>query len=112
MVKLGAWGQLGVMTAAAMLEVGGDILIRKGLRGSGLAVVVLGFLVLGSYGVIVNLLEIDFTRLLGAYMGVFALLSVSAGRVFFRDVVSNTTWSGLLLVVFGSLVIQFGNRAS
>lgn len=110
MVKLGPWGQFGIMSVAAAFEVGGDILIRKGLRGSGLAVVVLGFLVLGSYGVIVNLLELDFSRLLGAYVGLFALVSLAAGRLLFRDQVSNPTWLGLALVVLGSLVIQFGNR--
>lgn len=111
MVKLGPWGQVGVMSLAAAFEVTGDILIRKGLRGSGAAVAVLGFFVLGSYGIIVNLLDLDFTRLLGAYLGIFALVSVSAGRVLFRDHVSNTTWFGLAMVTLGSLVIQFGNKA-
>jgi drug/metabolite transporter superfamily protein YnfA len=110
MLKIGPWGQLGVMTCAAAFEVGGDILIRKGLRGSGIALIALGFVVLGSYGILVNLLELDFSRLLGAYIGIFALISVSAGRLLFRDQVSNATWLGLGLVIIGSLIIQFGNH--
>jgi small multidrug resistance family-3 protein len=98
------------MTCAAAFEVGGDILIRKGLRGSGIALIALGFVVLGSYGVLVNLLELDFSRLLGAYIGIFALISVSAGRLLFRDQVSSATWLGLGLVIVGSLIIQFGNH--
>src|ERR1700690_1459389 len=106
MLKIGPWGQLGVMTCAAAFEVGGDILIRKGLRGSGIALIALGFVVLGSYGILVNLLELDFSRLLGAYIGIFALISLSAGRLLFRDQVSHATWLGLGLVIIGSLIIQ------
>ena len=62
MIKLGSTGQLAVLIAAAALEVGGDALIRKGMRGGGLALIVLGFVVLGSYGVVVNVLELDFSR--------------------------------------------------
>ena len=98
------------MTAAAVLEVGGDALIRKGLRGSGVALIVLGFVVLGSYGVVVNLLDLDFSRLLGAYVGIFAVVSVLAGRLVFRDAVSATTWWGLGVVLVGSLIIHLGNH--
>jgi drug/metabolite transporter superfamily protein YnfA len=47
--------------------------------------VVLGFAILGSYGVVVNLLKIDFSRLLGAYVGVFAIVSVVVGRAVFEE---------------------------
>jgi drug/metabolite transporter superfamily protein YnfA len=97
-----------VLVAAAALEVAGDALIRKGLRGSGVALIVVGFAVLGSYGVVVNLLEIDFSRLLGAYVGVFALVSVLAGRFLFRDAVPATTWLGLAVILGGSLIIHLG----
>jgi drug/metabolite transporter superfamily protein YnfA len=97
-----------LFVAAAALEVAGDALIRKGLRGSGVALIVVGFAVLGSYGVVVNLLEIDFSRLLGAYVGVFALVSVLAGRFLFRDAVPATTWLGLAVILGGSLIIHLG----
>jgi small multidrug resistance family-3 protein len=97
-----------VMAAAAVLEVGGDALIRKGMRGGGLALIVIGFVVLGSYGVVVNLLDLDFSRLLGAYVGIFALVSVAAGRLVFGDRVPPSTWIGLGIVLFGSLVIHVG----
>src|SRR5262245_28951096 len=87
--------QLVVLLVAAVLEVGGDALIRRGLRTSGAIVVVLGFLVLGSYGVLINLLNLDFSRLLGVYVGVFALLSVAAGRFVFAERISPATWLGL-----------------
>jgi hypothetical protein len=40
---------------AALLEFWGDALIRKGIQGWGLAFVLLGFLLLGTYGIVVNL---------------------------------------------------------
>jgi drug/metabolite transporter superfamily protein YnfA len=100
-----------VMLAAAAFEVGGDVLIRKGLRGSGAVVVVLGFFVLGTYGIVVNLLDIDFSKLLGAYVGLFAVVSVCAGRVLFKDAVPPSTWVGLAVILVGSLIIHVGSLA-
>ena len=99
-----------VLVAAATLEVGGDALCRRGLKGGDVLLVVLGFLVLGSYGVVVNLLRMDFSRVLGAYVGVFAFISVICGRVVFGDRVPTATWVGLSVVLAGSLIIQFGSR--
>jgi len=100
-----------IMIAAATLEVGGDALCRRGLRGGGLALVMLGFVVLGSYGIVVNLINMDFGRLLGTYVGIFACISVLAGRWVFGDRVPVSTWVGLGVVLAGSLIIQFGARA-
>ncbi len=97
-----------VLLVAAILEVAGDAVIRKGLRGSGAVLIAVGFVVLGSYGVVVNLLNLDFSRLLGAYVGVFAVVSVAFGRLAFGDRVPPSTWLGLAIVLAGSLVIQFG----
>ncbi len=97
-----------VLFVAAVLEVGGDAIIRKGLRGSGLALVALGFVVVGGYGVVVNLLRLDFSRLLGAYVGVFALVSVLVGKTVFGERVASSTWTGLAVVLAGSLIIQLG----
>ena len=104
-MAVGAWL---VFIAAAILEVGGDALIRKGLRGSGLALIVAGFVVLGCYGLVVNIVRWDFSRLLGVYVAVFAVISVFAGRVFFRENVPVSTWIGLAVIVAGGLIIQFG----
>jgi drug/metabolite transporter superfamily protein YnfA len=107
----GALGAAVVFVAAAVLEVAGDAVIRRGLRGSGALTVVLGFAILGSYGVVVNLLKIDFSRLLGAYVGAFAVVSVVAGRAVFEERVPPSTWVGLLVVVAGSAIIHLGGVA-
>ena len=109
-LSLGRTLQILVLIVAAVLEVGGDALIRRGLRASGVVFVVLGFLVLGSYGVVVNLLDLDFSRLLGVYVGVFALASVLFGRFVFGDRIANATWFGLAVVLAGSAIIHLGRR--
>jgi drug/metabolite transporter superfamily protein YnfA len=100
-----------VMLLAAGFEVAGDALIRKGLRGAGPALVVVGFVVLGAYGVIVNRLDLDFSRLLGAYVGFFAIVSVGVGRYLFKDVIPLSTWVGLGVILLGSLIIHLGSIA-
>jgi small multidrug resistance family-3 protein len=97
-----------VFLGAAVLEVLGDALIRRGLRGSGVALIAVGFAVLGTYGVVVNLLDVDFSRLLGAYVGVFAVVSVLIGRLAFGDRVPPSTWVGLAVILGGSFIIHFG----
>jgi len=97
-----------VLLAAAVLEVGGDAIVRKGLRGSGIMFIAIGVIVLGSYGIVVNLVPWDFSKLLGVYVAVFAVVSVLFGRFVFRDVVPVSTWAGVAIIVIGGLVVQFG----
>ncbi|HEX7552846.1 MAG TPA: hypothetical protein VF378_04790, partial [Geothrix sp.] len=65
-----------IFLAAALLEVGGDAIVRKGMRGGGPAFLALGCLILGAYGVVVNLVPWDFSRLLVVYVAIFAVVSV------------------------------------
>ncbi len=97
-----------IFVAAAVLEVGGDAVIRKGLRGGIIWFIVAGFLMLGSYGVVVNTVRWDFSRLLGVYVAVFAVVSILAGRFVFRETIPLTTWLGLAIIVAGGAVIQSG----
>ena len=99
-----------VFVAAAVLEVGGDASIRKGLRGGGWLPIAAGCLMLGAYGLVVNLVKWDFSRLLGVYVAVFAVVSVLFGRFLFHESVPNSTWIGLGVIVIGGAVIQFGSH--
>ena len=108
LVGAGKLGALVVFVGAAVLEVLGDALIRKGMRGSGVAMVAIGMAVLGAYGVVVNLLDLDFSRLLGAYVGIFAVVSVIIGRWVFKDQIPVSTWIGLAIILAGSMVIHLG----
>jgi drug/metabolite transporter superfamily protein YnfA len=97
-----------IFIAAAILEVGGDAVIRKGLRGGVIWYILFGFLMLGFYGVVVNTVKWDFSRLLGVYVAVFAVVSVLAGRFLFKEAIPVTTWVGLAIIVVGGAVIQTG----
>jgi small multidrug resistance family-3 protein len=98
-----------IFIAAALLEVAGDALIRRGLRGGGLLFILAGFVVLGSYGLIVNTVKWDFSRLLGVYVAFFALVSILCGRFLFHETIPSSTWIGLAIIIAGGLVIQFGH---
>jgi drug/metabolite transporter superfamily protein YnfA len=97
-----------IFVAAALLEVGGDAVMRKGLRGSSILLIAAGFLVLGGYGLVVNLVKWDFGRLLGVYVAVFAIVSILFGHFIFRENTPLSTWVGLVVIVCGGLIIQFG----
>ena len=99
-----------IFIGAAILEVGGDAIVRKGLRGNNLIFILAGCAVLGSYGIIVNTVKWDFSKLLGVYVAIFALISILFGRFVFKENIPNTTWLGLIIIICGGLLIQFGNR--
>jgi small multidrug resistance family-3 protein len=101
-----------IFLAAAVLEVGGDAIVRKGMRGSGVAFMALGFIMLGTYGVVVNLVPWDFSKLLGVYVAIFAVVSVLAGRFIFHEAVPVSTWVGIAIIMVGGLVVQFGHAAN
>ena len=98
-----------IFIIAALLEVAGDAAMRRGLRGGGWLFILGGFVVLGSYGLVVNSVKWDFSRLLGVYVAFFALVSVLCGRYIFGEAVPAATWWGVALIIAGGLIIQFGN---
>lgn len=99
-----------IFVVAALLEISGDALIRKGLRSSGLLFIAVGMVTLGCYGLIVNSVKWDFSKLMGVYIGVFAVISILFGRFVFKESVQSSTWVGLIVIVLGGLIIQFGQR--
>ena len=97
-----------VFLAAAILEVGGDALVRVGLRGDKLALIAAGMATLGAYGLVVNTLTWDFARLLGSYVAVFAVTSALFGRFAFGEPLSTQSCLGLAIILVGSVVLQLG----
>ena len=100
-----------IFIAAAVLEVGGDAVIRTGLKGRNLAFIVTGCLALSGYGLVVNTVKWDFSRLLGVYVALFALVSILCGRFVFKENIPFSTWFGLVFIMIGGLMIQFGPRS-
>ena len=99
-----------IFLGAAALEVGGDAVARTGLRAHQILFIVGGFLMLGCNGIVVNTVRWDFSKLLGVYVSFFAVVSVLAGRFYFKETIPVSTWLGLGIVVLGGMVIQFGSR--
>jgi small multidrug resistance family-3 protein len=99
-----------IFLAAAVLEVGGDALVRAGLVGRQPLLILVGFLTLGFYGIMVNMIKWDFSRLLGVYVAVFALISVLCGKFIFKENISTSTWLGLTVIIAGGIIIQAGQK--
>jgi drug/metabolite transporter superfamily protein YnfA len=99
-----------IFIGAAVLEVGGDAVVRKGLRGNGLVIIMIGFAMLGCYGVVVNMVKWDFSKMLGVYVAIFALISILFGRFVFREAIPAATWIGLCVIMCGGMIIQFGGK--
>jgi multidrug transporter EmrE-like cation transporter len=96
------------LIAAALLEVGADAMVRRGLRGRSAVAILVGCAMLAFYGLAVNSVKWDFSRLLGVYVGFFAVVSVLFGRFVFREDISIATWCGVALIILGGVVIQLG----
>jgi drug/metabolite transporter superfamily protein YnfA len=99
-----------IFLAAALLEVIGDATARRGLRSGSILFVLAGCGMLAGYGLVVNSVKWDFSRLLGVYVGFFALVSVLFGRIVFHERIPPATWLGLILIMTGCIIIQFGRR--
>jgi small multidrug resistance family-3 protein len=89
---------------AALLEVGGDALIRIGLRGPGYSIVA-GALTLFAYGVLVNLSGVDFNRLMGIYIAVFFVVSQVISFILFRQIPDDRIMIGGGFIIAGGLLI-------
>jgi drug/metabolite transporter superfamily protein YnfA len=105
-----------VFLVAAILEVGGDAAIRKGFFARSSLLIVLGVAILGSYGLAVNWInnvsgeKWSLSKMLGVYVAFFAVTSVLADFLFSSEVVPTSTWLGLIVIISGGMVIQFGPK--
>jgi len=93
-----------ILVLAALLEVGGDALIRMGLRGPGYWIVA-GALTLFAYGVLVNLSGFDFNRLMGIYIAVFFVVSQVISFIVFKQLPDDRIILGGGFIVAGGLLI-------
>ena len=74
-----------LLALAAVLEVGGDALVRWGLKGGRWYGLALGAAVLFGYGLSVNLPKWDFGRLMGVYIAAFFVVAQAVAVVFFHE---------------------------
>lgn len=99
-----------LLLLAALLEVGGDALVRSGLHSPSLArraeFLLLGSIVLLCYGITVNLPNWDFGRLLGVYVSIFFLVTQLINYFGFGQKPSIAIVVGGALIVTGGLIIS------
>jgi small multidrug resistance family-3 protein len=98
-----------VLFAAAVLEAGGDALVRAGLHNarlvSRLLLYLIGGCVLFAYGWVVNAPPWDFGKLLGIYVVFFFVVAQLISFFAFGQKPSVTLLLGGALIVAGGLVI-------
>jgi len=98
-----------LLTVAACLEVGGDAVVRLGLKTSTepgrSALLALGAGVLFGYGIFVNSAPADFGRLLGVYVVLFFIVAQVVNRFAFGVAPGAGVIAGGALIAAGGVVI-------
>jgi hypothetical protein len=98
-----------MLLLAAVLEAGGDALVRTGLHSSHTAgrfgLFAAGAVVLFAYGVAVNAPPWDFGKLLGVYVTLFFVVAQIINFVFFHVRPDTPIFVGGTLIVAGGLII-------
>ena len=101
---------LAILLAAAVLEAGGDALIRNGLQTSATATrltsFALGALVLFSYGYLVNKPAWTFGRLLGVYVVFFFVVAQVISWLAFNQRPTALIAIGGALIAAGGVVMS------
>ena len=101
---------MALLAIAALLEAGGDALIRSGLRAPTLAIRFalfgLGGVVLFSYGYVVNTPPWDFGRLLGVYVVLFFVVAQLISWLVFGQLPTRAIWIGGAFVVAGGVIMS------
>src|SRR4051812_48067838 len=103
---------LAILFLAALLEAGGDAVLRVALHTSSLwpriGLFVLAAGLLFTYGWTVNTPPWDFGRLLGLYVVFFFVIAQAISWIGFKQPPSLAVWIGGALIVSGGLVIAVG----
>jgi drug/metabolite transporter superfamily protein YnfA len=99
-----------ILFLAAVLEAGGDALVRYGLHARALrarlALFALGGIVLFCYGYVVNAPGWDFGRLLGVYVVFFFLVAQAIAWLAYGQLPSRSLIVGGALIVAGGAIIS------
>jgi drug/metabolite transporter (DMT)-like permease len=102
-----------LLLAAAVLEAGGDAVVRTGLRASTIGARVMlfaaGGLVLFAYGYVVNAPPWDFGQLLGVYVVFFFIVAQLISWLIFHQRPSAAVLVGGGFIVFGGIIISYGS---
>jgi drug/metabolite transporter superfamily protein YnfA len=99
------------LLGAAVLEAGGDAIVRRGLHADHptwrYGLILAGGAVLMAYGVTVNLPSWDFGRLLGVYVALFFLVAQLTNAVLFGVAPSLPIVVGGAFILTGGMIMTF-----
>ena len=99
-----------LLMLAALLEAGGDALVRAGLKSAGgirPGLLAAGAAVLFTYGCVVNAPNWDFGKLLGVYVVFFFVIAQVLGWVVFHQLPSRGLLLGGACIVAGGAIVAF-----
>ena len=100
-----------VLVVAALLEAGGDAVVRSGLHAPSVlgrsSLILLGGLLLLGYGMVVNAPPWDFGRLLGVYVTLFFVAAQAINWAIFHVSPGPPILLGGGLVIAGGLLMTF-----
>ena len=99
-----------ILLVAAVLEAGGDALVRAGLRSASVwrpLLFAMGGAVLFLYGYLVNTPDWNFGRLLGVYVVLFFLVAQAISWVAFKQTPDGSTMVGGAFIVAGGLIMSY-----
>jgi drug/metabolite transporter superfamily protein YnfA len=103
-----------VLLLAAILEAGGDALVRVGLHASSartrVALLASGAVVLFAYGYSVNVPQWDFGRLLGLYVVFFFVVAQLISWAVFHQPPTRLVYVGGTFIVLGGLILSLGSQ--
>jgi small multidrug resistance family-3 protein len=94
-----------LLVIAALLEVGGDAIVRWGLKEGRILGFILGAVVLLTYAVLVNTPKWDFGRLLGIYIAIFFIVAQLVSIIVFKETFRFPTLIAGVLIVSGGIIL-------
>jgi small multidrug resistance family-3 protein len=104
-----------LLSIAALLEAGGDAIIRKSLfEHAGAARILLflaGAAVLAGYGTFLNLAPLEFGQVVGLYVAILFVVWQAINYLAFGQWPSVPTLAGGCLIVIGGLIVSFWKPA-
>src|SRR5438445_6050773 len=100
-----------LLLSAALLEAGGDAIVRLGLHASTMLarglLFLIGGLVLFTYGYVVNAPAWEFGRLLGVYVVFFFFVAQLISWIVFHQRPSAAVIIGRVFIVTGGIILSF-----
>ena len=104
-----------ILAIAALMEAGGDALLRKALLDiagpARIAWFLAGAAVLAGYGTLLNLAPLEFGQVVGLYIATLFVMWQLINFAVFRSVPNAPILAGGALIVTGGLIVTFWKSA-